>query len=342
MGENFFYDEAPRVKSVTVRAPCSTANLGPGFDMFGLALDAFYDEVTVTKKPGTVGIKIVSSDDIPLDPDKNTAGLVAKAMEPTMAIEIKIKKNVPTGYGMGSSAASAAACAIAINRLFKMNYELDNLTWFAAVGEKASAGVMHFDNVAASLGGGFVLVGSEEEAYRPGGSGPGYVRLHYLEPPKDLRVVIAVPKIKVPKQKTKISREVVPKNVKFSDALTNQRNAIRIALAFAKNDEYSTWNIGNHVDDIIVEPARKKMIPGYDVVKKNTIRAGAHGVTISGAGPSVIAFTQEKPTDKLGGSITLKDIGAVMKEGFKSAKVDCDIVICKPSKGPRIVKVEKW
>ena len=64
------------VKSVTVRAPCSTANLGPGFDVFGLALDAFYDQVTVTKKGK--GITIVSSDDIPLKPEHNTAGLVAK------------------------------------------------------------------------------------------------------------------------------------------------------------------------------------------------------------------------------------------------------------------------
>ena len=347
--KNYSPDRAKNIISVTARAPCSTANLGPGFDMFGLALDAFYDEVTVTKKPESFGMKIVSSDDIPLDPNKNTAGIVAKEMmnpeDPKYGIrgiEIKIKKNVPPGYGMGSSAASAAACAVAVNRLYGMQYGLPELTWFAGVGEKASAGVMHFDNVAASLGGGFVLVGSEEETYHPGGDmGVGYVRLHYLEPPKDLRVVIAVPKIKVPKQKTKISREAVPKNVKFSDALTNQRNAIRIALAFAKNDEHSAAMIGMHVDDIIVEPARKKMIPGYDVVKKNTMYYGAHGVTISGAGPSVIAFTEKEPTSKSGQPITLEGIGAVMKEGFKTAKVDCDIVICKPSKGARVIKLVK-
>ena len=113
------------VKSVTVRAPCSTANLGPGFDVFGLALDAFYDEVTVTKtyrEFGSTGVKIVSSDDIPLDPKKNTARIVAKAMLDNFrkegwtkyknGIEIKIKKGVPAGYGLGSSAASAAACCM--------------------------------------------------------------------------------------------------------------------------------------------------------------------------------------------------------------------------------------
>ena len=91
-------------KSVTVRAPCSTANLGPGFDVFGLALDAFYDEVTVTKKPKSFGIKIVSSDDIPLNPNKNTVGLVAKNMKKAFkisdGIEISIKKNIPVGYGL--------------------------------------------------------------------------------------------------------------------------------------------------------------------------------------------------------------------------------------------------
>ncbi len=333
---DYDYDRAKNVKSVTARAPCSTANLGPGFDMFGLALDAFYDEVTVTKKPESFGIKIVSSDDIPLDPNKNTAGIVAKEMMGGFGlggIEIKIKKNVPPGYGMGSSAASAAACAVAVNRLYGMQYDVDNLTWFAGVGEKASAGVMHFDNVAASLCGEFVLVGSEEETYHPGESDPGYVPLHVLEAPEDLRLCIAVPKIKVPKQKTKIAREAVPKNVKFSNALTNQRNAIRIALGFSKHDENSTFRIGSNVNDVIVEPARKKMIPGYDDVTKNARGAGAHGATISGAGPSVIAFANKNHD--------LKKIGEAMRQGFKSAKVDCDIVICKSSKGARVTKVVK-
>ena len=131
------------VKSVTVRAPCSTANLGPGFDVFGMALDAFYDEVTVTKKPKSFGIKIVSSDDIPLDPKKNTAGLVAAAIKKDFGIEngleIKIKKNVPAGYGMGSSAASAAACAIAMNELFDALYDDENLTYFAGTFNSGTA-----------------------------------------------------------------------------------------------------------------------------------------------------------------------------------------------------------
>ena len=317
------------VKSVTVRAPCSTANLGPGFDVFGMALDAFYDEVTVTKKPKSFGIKIVSSDDIPLDPKKNTAGIVAinmkKDLEISDGLEIKIKKNVPAGYGMGSSAASAAACAIAIRELFD-KYDIWNhmtLLSLAGSGEKASAGTVHYDNVAASLFGGFVVVDSSSDTGVVGDhidhwSFPGNI---------GMRCVIAVPKIKVPKQKTKASRGVLPKNVKFSDAMKNLASAVSIVA------QVSTSRVNNfapYISDQIIEPARKKMIPGFDKVKKNALDAGADACTISGAGPSMIAFVSD--------GVNKKKVGEAMKKGFKSAKVDCDIVICKPSKGPIIKK----
>ena len=305
------------VKSVTVRAPCSTANLGPGFDVFGLALDAFYDEVTVTKKGK--GITIVSSDDIPLDPKKNTAGLVAKEMKKkeklTGGVEIKIRKNVPPGFGMGSSAASAAGCAIAINKLYNLKLNQNQLVSYAGIGEKVSAGSIHYDNVAASVLGGFVIVDSSP------------LSVIRIEAPKDLILCVAVPKMKVPKKKTKVSRSVIPKTVKLSDSITNLANAANIVAGFLNKDSSL---IGKSVEDVIVVPARKHMIPGFNNVKNNALRAGAFGVTISGAGPSVIAFASKKQN--------LTKIGAAMKKGFKSAKVDCDIVICKPSKGPTIKK----
>ncbi len=303
------------VKSVTVRAPCSTANLGPGFDVFGLALDAFYDKVTVTKKGK--GITIVSSDDIPLKPGQNTAGLVAKEMTKKCkisgGIEITIKKNVPAGFGMGSSAASAAACAIGINKLFNLKLTKNELVSYAGVGEKASAGSIHYDNVAASVIGGFVIVSSNPLNVIP------------IEAPKDLVLCLAIPEMKVPKKKTKVSRSVIPKSVKFSDSLKNLANATNIVAGFLNKDSRM---IGESVIDVIVEPARKHMIPGFDNVKKNALRAGAFGVTISGAGPSVIAFVSKKQN--------VKKIGDAMRRGFKTAKKNSTIVICKPSKGPII------
>ena len=314
------------VKSVTVRAPCSTANLGPGFDVFGMALDAFYDEVTVTKKPKSFGIKIVSSDDIPLDPKKNTAGIVAMNMKKGYKIpdglEISIKKNVPAGYGMGSSAASAAACAIAINELFKI-VDDNELLYYAGSGEKASAGAVHYDNVAASLFGGFVVINPYARIEKD------KIEFWALSVPADLRLVVAVPKIKVPKQKTKASRGVLPKNVKFSDATKNLAYAVSMVAELAISSEAQFFS--RCIEDVIVEPARKKMIPGFDKVKKNAISANAIRCTISGAGPSVIAFCDGDE----------KEIGEAMRKGFKSAKVDCDIVICKPSKGPKVVKIVK-
>ena len=309
------------VKSVTVRAPCSTANLGPGFDVFGMALDAFYDEVTVTKKPKSFGIKIVSSDDIPLDPKKNTAGIVAMEMKKDYKIkdglEIMIEKNVPAGYGMGSSAASAAGCAIAIEKLFSLKMTVSELMEYAASGEVASAGTIHYDNVAASLFGNFVVV----DPWRP--------YWWSFPVPKGLKLVVAIPKIKVPKQKTKASRGVLPKNVKFSDAMDNMASAVSIVAGITEGD---AWDFASNIDfDKIITPARKKMIPGSDKVVRYAQAAPAGGpisVTISGAGPSVIAFCDGNE----------KGIGEAMKKGFKSAKVDCEIIICKPSKGPKIIK----
>ena len=303
------------VKSVTVRAPCSTANLGPGFDVFGLALDAFYDKVTVTKKGK--GISIKTQDDIPHRPEQNTAGLVAKEMKKKCkisgGIEIVIEKNVPTGFGMGSSAASAAACAVGINKLYNLKLSQNELVSYAGIGEKASAGSIHYDNVAASVIGGFVIVSSNP------------VNVIRVEAPKDLVLCLAIPEIKVPKKKTKVSRSVVPKSVKFSDSLKNLANAANIVAGFLNKDSRM---IGESVIDVIVEPARKHMIPGFDNVKKNALRAGACGVTISGAGPSVIAFVSKKQN--------VKKIGDAMRRGFKTAKKNSTIVICKPSKGPII------
>ena len=324
------------VKSVTVRAPCSTANLGPGFDVFGMALDAFYDEVTVTKKPKSFGIKIVSSDDIPLDPKKNSAGIVAINMKKHLKIsdglEIKITKNVPAGYGMGSSAASAAACAIAINELFNKIDDMDpELLYYAGSGEKASAGVVHYDNVAASLFGGFVVVDSYLRRMWNAKYGVEY---YEFSVPDDLKLVVAVPKIKMSKQKTKVSRGVLPKNVKFPDAMKNLSSAVSMVAELGVfGDRANAISFSRFIEDGIVEPARKKMIPGFDKVVDNALEAGAAACTISGAGPSMIAFVPY--------GVNKKKVGDAMKKGFKSAKVDCDIVICKPSKGARVTKVVK-
>lgn len=300
------------VSKVTVKAPSSTANLGPGFDVFGLAVDAFYDIVTLAKIKN--GIKIVTDDDIPTNPGKNTAGLVVKNMKKkfkiSQGVEIKIKKGIPAGFGMGSSAASAAATAVAFDKLFGLKLDGNSLVEFAGSGEKASAGTVHYDNVAASVLGGFVIVKTNP------------LDLIRIEPPSNLRMCVAIPTIDVPKKKTKVSRGVIPKKINLSDSILNLSNASGIVAGFMKKDPEL---IGNSIKDVIVEPARKHMIPGFSKVKENAIKAGALGVTISGAGPSVIAFSKS--------SANLKKISLAMSKGFASANTKCQTIICKPSKG---------
>ena len=300
------------VSKVTVRAPSSTANLGPGFDTFGLAIDAFYDEITLTKTKK--GITIITDDNIPTNPEKNTAGLVVKNMKQKLkiksGIEIQIKKGIPAGFGMGSSAGSAAATAVAFRKLFKIKLNSNQLVEFAGFGEKASAGTIHYDNVAASVLGEFVIVKTNP------------LNVIKIESPTNLRMCVAVPKIEVPKKKTKVSRGVIPKKVKLTDAVLNLSNASAIVAGFMKKDPKL---IGNSIVDVIVEPARQHMIPGYKQVKQNALKAGAYGVTISGAGPSVIAFSKN--------SFDLKKISTAMAKGFKTANIECQTIICKPSKG---------
>ena len=305
------------VSKITVRAPSSTANLGPGFDTFGLAIDAFYDEITLTKTKN--GITIITDDNIPTNPENNTAGLVVKNMKKKLKIksgvEIQIKKGIPAGFGMGSSAGSAAATAVAFDKLFKIKLNSNELVEFAGFGEKASAGSIHYDNVAASVLGGFVIVKTNP------------LNVITMDPPMNLRMCIAVPKIDVPKKKTKVSRGVIPKKIKLTDAVLNLSNAASIVAGFMKKEPEL---IGSSIKDVIVEPARQHMIPGFAKVKQNALKAGAYGVTISGAGPSVIAFSKN--------SFDLKKISTAMSKGFKTANIECQTIICKPSKGAIHIK----
>lgn len=304
------------MKSVTARAPSSTANLGPGFDVFGLALDAYYDEVQLTKEGSKIIIE--SSSSVPLEPEKNSAGLVIKEMAKKFKIKpglrVRIKKGVPAGFGMGSSAASAAAAAIAFDALFGLDLDKNTLVEFAGMGERASAGSIHYDNVSASVLGGFVIVRT------------GPLDVIRIDPPKDLVLCVAIPKIVVPKKKTKVSRGVLPQQVKLSDYVKNLSNASAITAGFVKKDVNL---IGNSIKDIIVEPARKHLIPGFDKVKENALRAGAMGVTISGAGPSIISFTSK--------SADHEKICKAMERGFASSNTKCTTVICRPSKGAFIL-----
>ncbi|HEX2472208.1 MAG TPA: homoserine kinase [Nitrososphaera sp.] len=311
------------VKPRSAAAPCSTANLGPGYDVFGLALDAFEDKVKVsrTSSDGEGRITIKNSDQaIPSTPESNSAGLVVKKMmhdfEISDSTEIEVTKGVPSGYGVGSSAASAAAAAMAFNTLYDLKIDKNRLVEYAAEGEVASAGTKHYDNVSASLLGGFVICRIASD------------RLQFtrLEPPKDLVLVVAVPWLEVPKKKTEVARSVLPKVVPLKDVVHNISGAATIVAGFALKD---VEIITRGIDDAIIESARKHLIPGYDNVKQNAISAGALAVTISGAGPSMIAFLKT--------SKNAKTVAAAMAKGFKETGIESRTFVCRPSKGARLL-----
>ena len=311
------------MKSCSAAAPCSTANLGPGYDVFGLALDALEDKVKVSRTypDGGGRITIKNSDQtIPSMPESNSAGLVVKKMmqdfEISDSTEIEVTKGVPSGYGVGSSAASAAAAAMAFNALYDLRIDRKRLVEYAAEGEVASAGIKHYDNVSASLLGGFVIC-------RVASDRTQFIR---LEPPEDLVLVVAVPCLEVPKKKTEVARSVLPKMVPLKDVVYNISGAATIVAGFALKD---VETITRGIDNVIIESARKHLIPGYDSVKQNAISAGALAVTISGAGPSMIAFLK---TNK-----NAKTVAAAMANGFKDTGVESRTFVCRASKGARLL-----
>jgi homoserine kinase len=290
--------------------------------VFGLALDALEDKVKVSRTyPGGGRITIKNSDQaIPSMPESNSAGLVVKKMmqdfEISDSTEIEITKGVPSGYGVGSSAASATAAAMAFNALYDLKIDRNRLIEYAAEGEVASAGTKHYDNVSASLLGGFVICRIASD------------RLQFtrLEPPKDLVLVVAVPCLEVPKKKTEMARSVLPKVVPLKDVVHNISGAATIVAGFALKD---VETITRGIDDAIIESARKHLIPGYDSVKQNAISAGALAVTISGAGPSMIAFLKTNKNAKM--------VAAAMAKGFKETGVESRTFVCRASKGARLL-----
>ena len=314
--------------SCTAVAPSSNANLGPGYDVFGLGLDALEDRVRITKASGrsrriTIRVSGEKSMSIPSVTEYNSAGLVIKKMSEDFDInddlDVNVIKQVPAGFGLGSSAASAAAAAVAFDRLFCLKIQKPKMIEYAAEGEIASAGARHYDNVSGAILGGFVIVRTIPE-----------LEFIKLDPPRDLVLVIAIPTIKVSNRKTEVARSVLPKEVPLKSVVRNVSNASTIVAGFILKD---IRMIAKGVDDVIVEPARKHLIPSYDAVKNNALKSGALAVTISGAGPSMISFLE---TSKNG-----KRVADSMAAGFKESGIKSRILVCHPSSGAKVVAVGK-
>jgi homoserine kinase len=186
---------------------------------------------------------------------------------------------------------------------------------FAAEGEVSSAGAKHYDNVVGSLFGGFVIVRTFPTLQ--------FVRINT---PKDLILVVCVPQMVTPAKKTKLARSLIPKTISIEDHTRNLANACMMISGFLYHD---TKLLTSGINDIIVEPARKSLIPRYEKLKLNAIHSGALAVTISGAGPSMIAFTNSAKK--------AHNIANSMEQVFADSKIQSNAYVCHAGVGAKVI-----
>ena len=262
------------MKTITIKSPGTVANLVCGFDILGMALNEPYDimHLKLLSEPTVV---IINKDDfnLPTEPEKNVAGVVLlsilEKLNNNTGFEIEIEKHIKPGSGIGSSAASAAGAAVAANHLLGGIFSRDEVVQFAMNGEKLASGVKHADNIAPCILGGVSLIRS----------------IYPLDivaiPSPDLFVTVVHPQIEV---RTSDARQILKKQVLLKDAIRQGGNIAGVVTGFLKNDYDLS---GRSLEDVIIEPVRSILIPGFDEIKKKCKDAGALGGGISGSGPSV-------------------------------------------------------
>jgi homoserine kinase len=268
---------------VKIHSPATVANMVCGFDVLGFAVNEPFDEMQIrfSNKPG---ITIINDDeyDLPTEPEKNVAGAALIAMmeeiESGFGFELTIKKNIKPGSGVGSSAASAAGAVVAANRLLNDRFDKETLVRFAMNGEKLASGVKHADNIAPCIYGGVTLIRSIFP-----------LDIIALTAPI-LYVTIIHPQIEV---KTSDARSILKHKVLLKDAIKQWGNIAGLVAGLLKSD-YEL--IGRSLEDVIIEPVRSILIPGFDLVKQNSKKAGSLGGGISGSGPSIFMMSKDEAT----------------------------------------------
>jgi len=308
------------MNSIKIKSPGTVANLVCGFDVLGLALNEPYDimELRLTDEPK---VNIINKDDfdLPTEAEKNVAGVVLlsimERMENKIGFEIEIEKHIKPGSGIGSSAASAAGAAYAANHLLGNIFTNEEMVQFAMNGEKLASGVKHADNIAPAIYGGITLIRS----------------IHPLDivsidaPP--LFVTIVHPQIEV---RTSDARQILRQQILLKDAIRQWGNIAGLVTGFLKND---LDLIGRSLEDVIIEPVRSILIPGFDEVKTKCKEAGALGGGISGSGPSVFMLSKEEAT--------ARNVESVMKEVYNKIGIEYNTYVTTINKkGVEVVNAE--
>lgn len=274
------------MNKIKIFCPATIANLSCGFDVLGLCLDNIGDEMIV-RRTAQNGVRIsnITGADLPLDPEKNVAGVAALALLNRLnrqdGFEIEIHKKIKAGSGIGSSAASAAGAVFGINALLGQPFSRKELVEFAMQGEVLASGAAHADNVAPALLGGFTLVRS----YTP-------LDVIRIESPIELYATVIHPQIEL---KTSEMRAVLEPTISLKNAIVQWGNVGGLVAGLYTSD-YEL--IGRSLHDVIVEPLRGKFIPRFDEIKKTALENGALGTGISGSGPSIFALSKGQETAK--------------------------------------------
>jgi len=309
-------------RRIRVFAPATVANVGPGFDVLGLALSSPGDELEaeLTDAPG-VEIADVTGDGgvLSRDAGKNVVGRAAadalKRAGARQGVRLWLHKQMPLASGLGSSGASSAAGAVAVNELLGRPLSERDVVASAMEGERAASGTPHADNVAPSVMGGVVLVRS----YQP-------FDVIALPLPAALHVSVVHPHCAVSTAEAR--RLVKGRTYSLDDIVPNLGNIAALVAALASND---LELLGRSIDDRLIEPIRAALIPGFDAVKRAALDAGGLGCSIAGSGPSVFAFADSVRS--------AERIGAAMQFAFRSsAGLESDLFAGKvSSEGARVI-----
>lgn len=297
------------MKELRIFSPATVANVSCGFDVLGFCLDTIGDEMVV-RTTGKKGIHIIRIEgyDLPYEAEKNVAGVSALALleaaNPDVGFEIEIYKNIKPGSGIGSSSASAAGSVFAINELLGKPFSKTQLTYFAMKGEALASQSEHADNIAPAIYGGFTLVKSISP-----------LEVLQLPTPDNLYVTILHPQIEI---KTADARAILPKDIPLKNAITQWANVGSLVHALHTND-YQL--LKRSLNDVIVEPYRSTLIPGFDIVKTTAINCGALGTGISGSGPSIFALCE--------GIEIAKNVENKMKSAYSETNIAFDTYVSK-------------
>jgi homoserine kinase len=316
-----------RYRTVTAFAPATVANVACGFDVLGFALESPGDEVTarVTSERG-VRITSIASDEglpelnLPTNPHENTASGAVMALldatTPDFGVELAIRKRMPAGSGMGSSAASAAAAVLAVNMLLGNPKTPEELVEYGMKGEAIASGSEHADNVAPAIMGGIVLI----RGYNP-------VEVIRIPAPESLFCTIVRPHCEV---STKEARGILPKEIPMKTAITQWGNLAGLIAGLMKSD---FGIIARSLTDVVAEPHRAALIPGFFAMKNAALEASALGCSISGSGPSVFALSASREI--------AERVGAAMQAALAVECVEGTLYISSVlNGGPRIVHAE--